>query len=439
MRKYLKAGTAISDISPGKGIELGGYPHYPRHNTGVHDPLYAGCIYLENEKEKIALVSLDLLFFSKKYVKEVREKAARLTGIPEGNIVIGCSHTHSGPWASGRLDIEALEKDLKPDCNYLDDLKEKIVSIIVEAYSNTFDARIGIQKGYCGKEQGVGGNRREPDGPADPEVCVLAIQDLNGIWRACLVNYALHPTVLHAESTVVSADYPGYIRKYLTQEKPGMNMLFMQGTSGNQSTRYFRSAQTFEEAERIGVQIGREVDGVLGSMSLQDSPELFVNSTETDIKIRKFPPLEDAQKAVDKAKETLEELKEAGAPYIEIQNADLKLLGAEDILGYILMLDKGQRIELLEDETPVEIQVIGIGEARIACMPGEIFVEFGIDIKKKSPYKDTFVVELANGCLPGYVYTKDALQAGGYETDTSMLAPETGYVFVETVLNMLNK
>jgi len=439
MAGFLKAGTSSKNISPKKGIALAGYPHHQRYNTGIHDPLYATCIYLDNGEEKLAIVSLDLLFFSKKYVNYVREKASKLTGIPEKNIIITCTHTHSGPWASGMLDIEALEKGYKPDPDYISFLIEKIVSVICDACKNTFDARIGFQKGYCGKEHGIGGNRRDPSGPSDPEVCVMAVQDLSGLWRACIVGYALHPTVLHEDNTLVSADYPGSIRKYLSRKMPGMNVLFLQGASGNQSTRYFRNSQTFEEAERIGAQIGREAKTVIDSLKLQNSAKIFVNSTELDISIREFPSLEEATKAVEEAKEIYEKLKESGAPYIDIQNANLKLLGAEDILGYVQMLENGKKIDILEDEIPAELTVIGIGDARIACVPGEIFVEFGLDIKEKSPYKNTFVVELANGCLPGYVYTKEALEYGGYETDTSMLSPETGYAFVKTILSMLDK
>ena len=46
----LKAGTSMISISPGKGIELAGYPHFPRYNTGINDDLFANCIYLENGK-----------------------------------------------------------------------------------------------------------------------------------------------------------------------------------------------------------------------------------------------------------------------------------------------------------------------------------------------------------------------------------------------------
>ena len=67
----LKAGMMSVDISPEQGEELAGYPHYPRNNTGVHDPLYGACMYLSNGKEEVALVTLDLLFFSKKHVQRL--------------------------------------------------------------------------------------------------------------------------------------------------------------------------------------------------------------------------------------------------------------------------------------------------------------------------------------------------------------------------------
>ncbi len=439
MNSFFKAGTSFVDISPCEGVELAGYPHFPRNNTGVHDPLYASCVYLNNGKTKVVIVSLDILFFSKKYVGIVRERVSKITDIPAKNIMICCTHTHSGPWASGRLDIEALEKRLKPDSVYISELIDKIVDVIVESYKNTFTAKIGMGKGNCGKERGVGGNRRDPDGITDPEVCVIGIQDMEGVLRAAIVKYALHPTVLHADNTLVSADYPGYIREFLLKEKKGMNMLFLQGTSGNQSTRYFRQGQSFKEAERIGYQIGAEASRILKTIKMCGICNLHVKSEEVNIKLREFPNKEEAQNAVAMASENYNQLINSGAGYIELQNANLKLLGAEDILGYILMLEKGDNIELLTDETPAEIQVIGINDGCIVGLPGEIFTEFGLDIKAKSPLEYTFVSELCNGCLPGYVYTKEALLTGGYETDTSMLSDETGEVFVKTALRIISE
>ena len=136
----LKAGMCRVDITPPQGLELAGYPHYPRNNTGFHDPLYAACMYLNNDGVEVAMVTLDLLFFSKKHVKTVRQKVEAACGIPGGHVMISCSHTHSGPWASGRLDIESLEAGKEQPHEYVADLIDKIVAIISDARANAFPA-----------------------------------------------------------------------------------------------------------------------------------------------------------------------------------------------------------------------------------------------------------------------------------------------------------
>lgn len=437
--KSLRAGASIVDISPAKGIELAGYPHYPRYNTGIHDPLYANCLFLDDGRTKIAIVAMDLLQYSKAYVSSVRNKVSRQIDIPPANIMICASHTHSGPWASSRLDFDGLGQNSKPDSTYIANLEKKLVAIVVEAYNNARNAKIGIDKGYVGREQRIGGNRRDPNGIADPEVWTVGVQDSNGKWIACLVKYALHPTILHADNTLVSADYPGYIREYFAKTKPGMIFLFAQGTSGNQSTRFFRQGQTFKEANRIGLAIGAEANRVLNSLELSSNVPLIVKSEEIELELKKPPTLVEAEANLRETIQHLEALKAAHASYTEIQTLNLHRLGAEATLAYVRIKERGERIELYEDEHPVEIQIIGIGDNRIVCLPGEVFVEFGLAIQRKSPYKNTFVIELANGCLPGYVCTPEAYVEGGYETGASLLTDKAGEMMVETALKLINE
>lgn len=435
----LKAGVSIIDITPPAGIELGGYPHFLRHNEGIHDPLYASCILLDDAKTKIALVCMDILFFSKKYVSEVRKKVSESIEIKPGNIMISCSHTHSGPWASGRLDLEALEKGLKPDMDYVEELKNKIINLIIEADKNQFQAKVGTGFGICGRECGVGGNRRNPEGPADPEVWTIGVKDSADKWKAALVKYSLHPTVIHEDSALVTADYPAYIREFLSLSKPGMTMLFAQGTSGDQSTRYFREGQSFDEAKRIGHRIGEAADNVLDLLEFRNDIKLWSQSREVFVDLRGLPSEEEAIKKVEITRKKLDDLKFSEASYIERQNANLCNLGAECTLGYVRLKNRGIPIEIEVDELPAEIGVIGIGDTRIVTFPGEIFVEFGLGIKKNSPFKKTFIVSLANGALPGYVCTEKAIEEGGYETETTLLTGKNGKIFVKTAIDLLNK
>jgi hypothetical protein len=268
---------------------------------------------------------------------------------------------------------------------------------------------------------------------------VLGVKDLSGNLRACLVKYALHPTFLHSDNLLVSADYPGYIRSYLGSALPGMVFLFAQGTSGNQSPRFFRSGKTFREAERVGVAIGKKAEQILAGMEYNNEALLDADSREVQVELRKLPPAAAAEKETRKRYDRWKELEKIGAAPEEVWAAELLFLGAENISGYCRALDNNVRIGILEDELPAEVQVLKIGDARIVALPGEVFAEFGITIQYRSPWPKTFVVELANGCLPGYACTPSALAMGGYEAGSSMLSGRAGEQLVEAAVELLGK
>ena len=46
--KKLYAGSAIIDVTPQKPLFLHGYPHVERISEGVHDPLYASALIIDN-------------------------------------------------------------------------------------------------------------------------------------------------------------------------------------------------------------------------------------------------------------------------------------------------------------------------------------------------------------------------------------------------------
>ena len=80
--KILRAGVSIADISPAPGVGLGGYPYFERRNTGVHDPLFASALVLDDGMETIAIVCMDLLFISRERVQSVRRRVEKASGVP---------------------------------------------------------------------------------------------------------------------------------------------------------------------------------------------------------------------------------------------------------------------------------------------------------------------------------------------------------------------
>ncbi len=420
----LKAGIALRDISPKKGVEMAGYPHCPRPNIGIHDPLYCVALHLDNGRQSVTMVTFDLLYFGKGYCREIRKKLG-------GNIMFTTTHTHSGPWSSTPLASE-LAEGLDNDPDYIAFLLPLVEECILEARENTFDAKFATGVGHCGKEQGVGGNRRVKNGVQDDTVNVICVKDMNDTVRGILLNYALHPTFLHAESLYVTADYPGYTRRFLNFAFPEAKFMFAQGTSGNQSSRYHRVGQDFEEAARVGSTLGVEVFHTINRMEFTDDIEIEWKSAEVELPTRSYPPIEKARADMEAARKRFHEMPDDD--YIAKRNAELDMFGRENEFYYAELYEKTGKVS--DGELPCEVMTLKLGDTLICAMQGEIFVEYGLELKAASPAEKTFVFEVTNGALPGYIFTSEAYDEGGYEVGTSVFTREAGAIIMDAIKSL---
>ncbi|GHT95126.1 hypothetical protein FACS1894141_3160 [Spirochaetia bacterium] len=435
------AGVSEGIITPDFPAFLAGYPlPQDRYHQDVHDDLGVHCFYFSNHGVELGMISFDMGMISKKRTKQIRDGIARRCGIPGTNVSVSCTHTHSGP-VSTTLPFFLWTDDREMYPHWLDFLVERAVEKMAEAKANSFSAELTIGKGHCGKEQGVGGNRRDKEGVTDPDVCVLAIRETAGALRGLLVNYALHPTFLHAESRSISADYPGYIYEYFKQKNPSLVVGFLQGASGNQSSRHFRSGQNFDEAKRVGYALAREAERVLesagGNTEPIKDPELFAASYEFYPPLFEIPSLDAAVRGEAKARQDLEDAKAAGKPYPLVRTLECTLIGAEHLLE---IAEAGPvAVKLIKENCPFEVQIMGIGENRLVYYSCEVFVEYSLRLKKESPSKNTFFITCTNGEANGYICTPEAHAEGGYEALWTRYKPETGDLMVDFTLEKLKK
>ncbi len=437
--KNFKAGASCEDISPKKGIGLCGYHNYERKNIGIHDPIYASCIYINDDNRELTLITTDLIFLDKQYVKDLRCSIEKATGIPSAGIMISCAHTHSGPFTKIKVTKEEIQfgwfSFAYPE--YLEELKEKIVKVVAKAKDSAKFAKIGVGKGICGKEKGIGGNRNDKDGITDPSVGVIGLKDMDNKWIAIWVKYSLHPTLLQYDNMFVSADYPGYIRQYFKNEKPEAVFLFAQGATGDQSSRYFRKGETFDEAKRFGYSIGEEANKVLDQMIFADKAVFANKSVDIIPPLKDFDTVKNTEKRFNDLKNKWLKLIEDKAGYTEIQTAYIDRLGAEFDLYHSKCKEEKRPFMWIETEFPFEIQVLRLGDTYIVGIPGEIYVRYTLDIEKKSVGKNTFVVTLTNGTGAGYIVTKEAAQKRTFEFGVSLLNPESGDMIVNTATDII--
>lgn len=435
MIKQLKAGAAIRNITPGKSHFLFGYPFVERMSTGVHDWLYSSALYISDGDQQTIFISNDVIYVDKDSVARIRKAIAGQTGVPEKNILIAATHTHSGPVTVDCV-ISANDPIVpKVDKEYLTVMEKKTIESACEAFKQAVPAESAFFKV---DGTGIGTNRHDPSGPKDMEIPVMLFKNMEGEYIASLLVCNMHPTVLHEDSTVYSSDFPHYIRDILQKQYLGTAcpVIYFSGACGNQSPRHVTTANTFAEAKRLGNIVAAAI-GEKMSEGLTYSSSLKIDCRQRliDLQKKRFPSVEEAEKHRLLAKEKFETLKKSSQNVQEIRSAEVDWFGSEEIA----FLSKLTQSEVLEEAyakcLPAEIQIIHMGDWHFVAWPGEIFIEYIIELKRQ--VKNTFLITLANGELQGYISTKEANEKGYYEASNSLFDYTSGDILLNETLQEL--
>ena len=441
----LKAGAAAINITPDKSYFLYGYPFVERMSTGMNDRLLSSALYLTDGVESVIFITNDLIYVSKAIVSNVREAVSKLTGVPAGHIMIGATHTHSGPVTVDCV-ICANDPVVPPvDPEYIRYLEQQMAHSACEAFRKAVPAKIALA---IADGSGIGTNRHHLDGPTDLDIPVLAVKDLKNEWIACMMVCNMHPTVLHEDSTLYSGDFPAYAREILQKNvfRSDCPVLHFTGPAGNQSPRHVTKANTFAEAARIGgilaEAIKKRIDaGIDFKRSPTPAPSALscISSCRelVDLPRRTFPSVAYATSNRDRALERFQSLKKVAKSVQEIRTAEVEWFGAEELLFLSEQASKGALEEAYRTILPAEIQIIRIGAWSFVAWPGEMFVEYAL--KLKSRFANTFPVTLTNGELQGYIVTEEAGQQNYYEASNSFFDYLGGEVLLSKTIEMLKR
>ena len=434
----LTAGAAVRDISPKTGVALYGYPHVERIATGIHDPLLASALTLDNGDTRLVLVALDILFLAPPAARDMRRRVARQLDIEERQVFISCSHTHSGPVTAGLLSWSKDASIPPPDAGYLAMVADQVVAAAEEAAAAAGDAELAWT---AADATGVGGNRLSNDGATDTECGVLAVR-ARGDHRllATSLIYGMHPTVLHEDSSLVSSDFPHYTRLHLQEQiGDGCIVLYHNAPCGNQSPRRFVDGQTFAEAERLGRKLGQATVDALNTIDTTawiSTPRLDALLEPIELPRRSLPSIAEAEAELSKVRAQYATLQAQKAPRTEVRTAECSVFGAEGSLTLATLESQGRIADVLSEYTPIEVQALRIGNACLAGLPGECFTEYALSMKAQSPAR-TFVASFVNGELQGYIVTPEAAALGGYEATNAVFGPEAGEIMVNSITKLV--
>ena len=437
----IEVGVSRVDITPPVGYRMAGYFN-ERFNNGTLDPLLVKAIVFHQGDQLAAIAICDLVEMPRAVSSKIRDEASRATGIAVEAIAVTASHSHTGPNYHGVLRdkfhrdaIAATGKDAPETFDYPAFLTAKVVEAIKNAKSKAVPAklesgiaeetRLAFNRRFFMKDGPVRFNPglRNPQidhvaGPVDPQVGVLLVRPENGGEPlAALTVFALHLDTVGG--TKYSGDYPAVLESAL-QSRFGKTFtsFFGTGTCGD-INHIDVTKDTVAKTKEIGETLAETVLAAIPKLKPLKTTGLAVASDKVEV-----PPQRVTSDEVAKAKALMEKFDPAKIPFLEIVRAVTVLDLAEAYKG---------------PTTTLEVQAFRLGsDTAVVFLPGEVFVEHGLAIKKASPFAKTFVIELAND-NPAYIPTRKAFVEGSYEVVNSRVATGGGEMMVEGAIRILKE
>jgi len=423
-----RAGCAQQVITPPVGVSLAGYFH-DRIAEFVRDDLFARALVLESQRERLALVSCDLIAIDQQVAEEAKGLIAAETGIPPDHVLIGATHTHTGPelreehavprasaWAAGLPRLIADAVKAAAGSMFAATLRPGRTEVEGYSFNRLFRLKDATEVFGRRPDEEVG-----PAGPIDTELQTLSLVDEEEHLRALVVHYPLHVDVMGGgRANFVSADWPGEIaRNIAAVYGEEVVTLFLQGTCGDINQNPHQPTFLPTRGEQKAAQLGRALAGA--AMCAAERAE----------------PMTAAFLAAQM--ETL------SIPYYtrdQVFLAEIEGLKAKSELTPFekYTLDKGESWPYDGKDAKVPVQAVRIGDVGLVGLPAEIFVRVGLEIKRFSPAPFTFVVELANADVSTYVPTTDQAERGAYGAKPVLsrwLCPDAGRRMADAAQEML--
>ena len=397
----LSAGIARVNITPSAPIPMSGYRSRTKPFEGIHDSIYARAIVFSDGENKAAIISAEIIGFSNSFCEETSRLIEQEVGIKQEYILLTVVHNHSGPVT------RVYSDDASPEVNaYADELKQKIVALVMEAEGNLQPARLGAGKGECRMninrraEDGKGNIQlgRNPYGPCDHDLRVVRIDDAEGNILSLLLNWPCHAVVMGPRNYFISGDWPGATSRFIEDslDKSVIAPILI-GASGDINPIYgphidFVDVNSYAYAlDAIGADLGKEAIRV--SRDIQTLP------TGTIKAIQKYIYLPGKVEEPNRLHH---------AAY-----------------------DPGNDVE-------VRLSAIKIGPVIFAGVNGEVFNQIGVKLKNLSPFSNTFFLTHCNGSC-GYLVSDEAISKGGYEVRSTSARSGAESGIIEGFLQMINE
>jgi neutral ceramidase len=378
----LLAGFGEKTISPPLGTDLTGFGFYlDRRTNQILDDLKARALFLKNGERAELLIICDLLGFTVAFSDKVRERLARELGVAKGNILLACTHTHSGPAAQPLAGLGVVNHA------YVEGLPDAISQAASMAAASAKEAEFGCRVEAV---EPIGYNRRNRDfDEIDPWLKVAVFKQKE--QKIYLLNYACHAVTL-GPTKEVTADWLG--ATVAEVEKTGNRALVFQGFCGDidpvcyMNRRLGATAEDFKLSARILAERAFKAEKYI---AFNEGASLRSVERRIRLPLQVFP-----KRNLDKETEAAYEATKEFARSREVVQAWRRRV--------VKQHDDYLKSPWMDD---VPLQAVGIGEMKIMALPGEIFSGYGVKLAARWPGLLTF--GYANGNI-GYLPSKKAFK-----------------------------
>ena len=416
----IRVAAAAAEIVGDDSMEIAGGIS-PGHVVGQEGKLRASAVVIE-ANIKVCIVSCDVLVLQRDILDDVCRKIEADENIPFENILITSTHTHHAPTT---VTVHGYERD-EIFCRRV---KDAIVSAVHKANQKMENTPPASMYFWLGQESTVGQNSRlllkdgtiywvgsredalRPTGPFDPELPVLAFKRADGAVEALIFNHSSHN--IGVRSSGRSPSFYGLAAQELEQELGG-TAIFVPGAFG--STHVL----TLSMDERI-FRIKNAVKQAYSKARKTKISKVASVKKQFQYRVRNF---------------------DEGAEEKAVSYYCNKRLGGnpEDIIRVFRKMRK----KLAKHQGEIRsswLHVMLIDDIAFVGIPGECFGQLGTEIKRRSPFRYTYVVGLANDYI-GYIPDEKAYDLGGYQVWTgfhSFVDRGTGEAIVDEAVRILEQ
>ncbi len=480
----LMIGWGSADLTPQEQPVILQGQFYARVSEGVMDPLTVTALALESVEPDapvaLIIVSCDLISIPDALRDGVAAKVkSRVPELDGAGIVLSGTHTHTGPGMNtsakpvregGSLrGWPGVDLPVADGETYLRFAIDRVASAVESAWSNRTPGTIGYGLGhavvgynrrlaYENGESRMYGNANDPhfshvEGYEDHSLNLMATWNASDELTGVVVNVAC-PSQVSEHLFQISADYWHDTRLELRRRLgPDLFVLPQCAAAGDQSPRPMVGKAAEERMQRlmegdmrrdIAIRIASAVEAVLPVIATEKIADPTLgHRTETVALTRRMLSARDVEEAraevetwrnrYQALKEDLEahpEKREASRWYIDISIAYRRM-------NWFKQVEERYALERTDPRIPVQIQALRIGDIAFATNPFELYLDFGIRIRARSPAVQTFTVQLSG---PGsYLPTARAAAGGSYGAvpPSTPVGPEGGAELVEHTLEMI--